>query len=129
MAPVTGVESALIEGLGYVRLEVTDLERSIAFYRDGLRFSFDGPDDGDGSSARLHAGDLRLVLVEAPNRSSDRRGAGVRLSVEVTGVDAYHDALVARGLTPSRPLDEDHSRLFSILDPDGYRWAFIQSLS
>jgi catechol 2,3-dioxygenase-like lactoylglutathione lyase family enzyme len=117
----------LIEGLGYVRLEVTDLEKSITFYRDGLRFGFDGRDDED-PRAELHAGDLKLVLCEASARPRAKRGTGVRLSVEVTGVDAYHDALVARGLTPSRPRDKGNSRRFDISDPDGYGWVFVQSL-
>lgn len=118
----------MIEGLGFVRLEVADLERSIAFYRDGLRFGYEGCDEGQALLARFGAGDLHVVLVES-TAHRDSRGAGISLSVEVSGVDAYYDALVARGLTPTRPLDDAESRRFTIRDPDGYRWAFIQSLA
>ncbi len=128
-ALIAGGSSALIEGLGHVRLDVMDLERSIAFYRDGLRFGFDGRENGDSPRARLHAGDLKLVLYQIQNRPARGVGHGVLLSVEVTGVDAYHDALVARGLVPSRPKDEEHSRRFTITDPDGYGWIFVQSLT
>jgi catechol 2,3-dioxygenase-like lactoylglutathione lyase family enzyme len=118
----------LIDGLCDVRLEVTDLERSVAFYRDGLRFTFEGSEDGDPPRAYLRAGDLHLVLARVPQRGVARRGGGLSLSVEVTGVDAYHDALVARGLSPCPPADDDRHRRFTIQDPDGYRWAFVQSL-
>ena len=118
----------MIEGLGYVRLEVADLDRSITFYRDGLRFGYEGCDEGRALLAHFGAGDLHIILVES-SAQRDRRGAGIWLSVEVSGVDAYYDALVARGLTPSRPSDDAESRRFTIRDPDGYRWTFIQSLA
>ncbi len=127
-ALTTGGSSALIEGLGFVRLKVADLERSIAFYRDGLRFGFEGRDDDVSPQAYLRAGDLHLVLIEYPADSRNRRGAGIQLSVEVSGVGAYHDALVARGLSPTPPADDEHLRFFSIRDPDGYFWTFSQSL-
>jgi uncharacterized glyoxalase superfamily protein PhnB len=122
--------TAVIEGLGYIRLEVTDLDRAIAFYRDGLRFAFVGLDEAMGPRAHLTAGDLNVMLEQAPNgRRMPHRGRGVRLSVDVTGLDAYHDALVARGIDPTAPLDEGRARSFTVSDPDGYQWCFRQSLS
>ena len=44
----------MIEGLGFVWLEVADLERSLAFYCDGLRFALDGRDDDE--PPRAHGG-------------------------------------------------------------------------
>jgi len=49
------------------------------------------------------------------------------LAIEVAGLDAYHDALVARGLDPTAPSDQDHVRSFTVVDPDGYVWLFRQS--
>jgi uncharacterized glyoxalase superfamily protein PhnB len=117
---------ALIEGLGFVRLEVSDLERSLAFYHDVLRFEVESLDD-EPRQASLRAGDLRLVLIERRGGANER-GGGVRLNMEVSGVDAYHDALVARGLSPSLPADSSSTRCFSVSDPDGYSWTFHQSL-
>ena len=116
----------MIEGLGCLWLDVADLDRSVAFYRDGLRFSFDGGNHG-GQLANLRAGDLRVVLNQADEEPC--RGRGVAFTVEVSGVDAYHDALVARGLEPSPPRDEGSVRAFVVADPDGYEWRFIQSLA
>jgi hypothetical protein len=114
---------ALLEGLGYVWLEVRDLGRSVQFYRDGLRFAEESePSD---SVAHLRAGDLHLILSE-DGEPTDCRGAGVALAVEVTGVDSYHDALIARGLEPGRPYSDGPRRSFTVTDPDGYEWRFTQ---
>jgi uncharacterized glyoxalase superfamily protein PhnB len=117
---------ALIERLAFVRLEVGDIERSMAFYRDGLRFQFVGSDDGPEPRVRLLAGDLSVVLSPGPARPRSR-GHGVLISLEVVGVDAYRDALVARGVAATVPVDRDGARSFSVRDPDGYTWRFHQS--
>ncbi|MFQ5460051.1 MAG: VOC family protein [Anaerolineae bacterium] len=122
----------MLEGLGDVRLEVTDLTRSVAFYRDGLRFTPDADAPAEGRDVRLRAGDLRVVLAKARRRQGrpPRNGcAGLSVTVEVSGLDAYHDALVARGLAPSPPRDEGQRRTFTVVDPDGYLWRFSQSLA
>lgn len=120
----------MIEGLGSIRLEVSNLERAVAFYRDGLRFGTLVMDAGAAARATLMAGDVQLVLALDGQASGParRRGAGVSLTVNVAGVDAYHDALVARGLSPSAPVDDADGRHFSVVDPDGYRWCFRQGL-
>lgn len=121
----------MIEGLGFVRLEVGNLARSLAFYRAGLCFERADEEEPVDGRATLRAGHLTLVLVQVPGRTpaSDRpRGAGVGLAVAVSGVDAYHDALVARGIAPSSPHDDGPERAFEVVDPDGYRWRFVQSL-
>lgn len=124
----------MIEGLGFVRLEVGDLARSLAFYRGGLCFEVADGDDPTNGRAMLRAGRLRLVLVQAPRAPADgpvrdgARGIGIDLAVAVSGVDAYHDALVARGVSPEPPRDDGPSRAFDVVDPDGYRWRFVQSL-
>ena len=115
----------MIEGLGHVRLEVADLQQSVAFYRDGLRFRFERGDDSPPAQVHLCAGDLRLVLAQAPPRAR-ARGAGVCLSLLVVSVDAYRDALVARGIAATAPRDRDGIRSFTVRDPDGYTWQFRQ---
>jgi catechol 2,3-dioxygenase-like lactoylglutathione lyase family enzyme len=113
--------------LGHVALEVADLERSVAFYCDGLRFDLDETNDGAVRRAWLRAGGLTIVLSEVgPKRRSAR---GVRLTMEVIGVDAYYGAVVARGVTATPPWDDGEGRSFLVRDPDGYLWEFEQSLS
>lgn len=120
----------MIEGLGFVRLEVGDLARSLSFYRAGLSFELQGDEPANGR-ATLRAGRLTLVLVEtAPGAGAIAPlGRGIDLGVAVSGVDAYHDALVARGMAPEAPRDDGPERSFAVVDPDGYRWRFVQSLA
>lgn len=115
----------MIEGLGCVWLEVADLERSVAFYRDGLRFQVEHTADALEPGVVLRAGDLRVCLVQGGS-GSRRRGAGISLALDVTGLDAYRDALVARGIGSTAPVDRDGARSFKVRDPDGYVWQFHQ---
>ena len=140
----------VIRGLRFIRLQVGDLDRSLAFYRRGLRFAAGAQDaprvpapsptrgpanrrpdllDGAPRRATLAAGSLRLLLVEVVEPAeNDSTGRGVELAIEVAGVDAYHDVLVARGLDPNPPVDDEGERAFTVRDPDGYRWRVYQSM-
>lgn len=121
----------MIEGLGCIRLLVRDLERSIEFYGPGLRFSAvsDGVEAASDDVVRMQVGTLCLELERCPPGTTVEasNGRGIQLSVSVRGLDAYHDALVERGLEPGRPRDADGERSFSIEDPDGFVWRFTQS--
>jgi catechol 2,3-dioxygenase-like lactoylglutathione lyase family enzyme len=119
----------VIEGLGHIRLEVQDVARAVAFYRDGLRFGSLETGDAADQGVHFQAGRLHVVLVPTPNgRTPAAQNHGVRVTLDVAGVDAYHDALVARGLVPTAPSAEDDARSFVVVDPDGYEWCFRQSL-
>ncbi|MEO3748488.1 VOC family protein [Plantactinospora sp. B5E13] len=86
-------ESGPIAGVG-ITLLVTDLERSIAFYRDLLGFfEIDG---GDGN-AILASGATRLVLRAIPEVAPINRRL-VHLNLEVNDVHAVHEELVAKGV-------------------------------
>lgn len=112
-----------------IMLAVSDIERSIAFYRDVLGFErIDYPD-----IPLLRLGDLQLFLVEespaAPDRPTvalvppaDRGRIPVNIVLEVEDVHARYEQLVGRGLRflapPARP-PWGGWRCFS-QDPDGY---------
>jgi catechol 2,3-dioxygenase-like lactoylglutathione lyase family enzyme len=83
-----------IHGIGLTVL-VTDLERSIAFYRDLLGFS--EIDTGDGN-AILASGDTRIVLREIPEVSPVTRRL-VHLNLEVGDVSAVYEELRSKGIT------------------------------
>ncbi|MEE6263630.1 VOC family protein [Plantactinospora sonchi] len=86
-------ESGSIAGVG-ITLLVTDLERSISFYRDLLGFfEIDG---GDGN-AILASGGTRLVLRAIREVAPINRRL-VHLNLEVNDVHAVHDELVGKGV-------------------------------
>ena len=85
--------SAAIHGVGILVL-VTDLERSVAFYRDVLGFF---EIDGGPGSAVLASGDTRVVLrtVYEVARDSPRV---IYLNLEVGDIDAVYEELKAKGV-------------------------------
>lgn len=117
----------MIQGLASIRLEVGELDRSLQFYLDGLRFELVVPPNGVPRRAELRAGTLSVLLAEAPPTRS-RRAVGVGFRVDVLALDAYHDAIVARGIDTGPESDEGGARQFPVRDPDGYVWFFREVL-
>ena len=113
-------------------LAVTDVEASIAFYRDGLGLEVEAVYDDPPYATLLSAG-ARLSLAEQGHESPDRPGVlmvppaePTRLPVvvvlEVDDCQAAYEQLVAAGVeflaAPYSP-PWGGSRCFAV-DPDGY---------
>ena len=121
----TPARTFTIESLSTITLQVANLKRSLAFYRDGLGLDFA---DASQRSAQALVGDVCLLLHEDfdPTLKDKPRGAGIDLHFSVADVDACFEALSKSGLRPENP-PEDHpwGREFAIKDPDGYEIEFI----
>lgn len=115
-----------------VILAVSDFERSLAFYRDGLGFDVEATFD-DPPYAILVSGGARISLAEQGHPAEDcpgvvmsvapdRSRAAAMLVVEVADCWASYEALAQRGVPFLR---EPYSppwggaRCFAV-DPDGY---------
>ena len=107
-----------------VTLAVTNMARSVEFYRKvGLELSYGGEDAGF-TSFRLGRDSLNLVLA-----SSGGPGWWGRAILQVDGVDDLYRALKDRGLEPESPSDgEWGERYFHITDPDGHELSFAEPL-
>lgn len=129
-----------IRGFSHVCVSVSDLERSLAFYRDGLglRVIFDVELAGPGmesvtGEAGAHGrmvgclvpGGVTLELLWFAHRAGTgplpRRGTGyTNVSLAVGDLDAAFAALEARGVRPlQRPVEVGGVRMFFVADPDG----------
>lgn len=107
--------------LGVTRLAVTDLARSIPFYRDGLGLQHLGTDDG---IARMGVGDTTVLELEAaPDARRPGRHAGLfhvallypsRLELARVG-----KRLIERGLQIDGASDHGSHEAFYLADPDG----------
>jgi catechol 2,3-dioxygenase-like lactoylglutathione lyase family enzyme len=106
---------------------VTDLSRSIIFYRDVLGFT--EIDAGHGSTV-LESGAARIVLRRVPMPPVERRV--VHLLLEVPDVNAAHRDLLERGVTfvhrPRAVGQYDMMTLWAaaLRDPDGHGIALTQ---
>lgn len=110
-------------------LMVTDVDETVAFYRDAL--GLDVVDRGD-RSATFETGRCSLVVerdFDAETLSAfglsppgDSRGDGAIVVLEVDDVDAVYDrATAADADTVLPPTDVDWGRrMFLVRDPDGY---------
>jgi catechol 2,3-dioxygenase-like lactoylglutathione lyase family enzyme len=129
--------AVLIKRVSHVSINVSDLERSVAFYKDvfGWEQIFDSEVDSEALSALVgvpgatgqacggRIGDLRveLMCLSYTPKTPPAPGLGLQvLSFEVEDIQAAHDAFQARGVPVMGPLVELHgTKMFFVSDPDG----------
>ena len=114
-----------VENISAITLAVTDMERSVVFYRDfvGLEMLYGG-EQTRFTSFRLGGSFVNLILAdESPKWWG-------RLILHVDDVDAHYERLTSFGLTPSTaPADATWGeRYFHIDDPDGHELSFAKFL-
>ncbi len=105
-------------------LNVTDVGKSVAFYRDRLGFA---PTFEVGPYAGVQRGALEIHLDAGRHEFSARPGC---CRFHIRGVDALYRELEPRGVVkPDEKLaTQPHGmRQFSVLDPDGNRITFAES--
>ena len=106
----------MIQSLDYVTLFVSDLERSLRFYEQGLGLKIIYRSQ---HFALLSAGNVKLGL-HAGNASKDSKA--VNLHFRVQDVDTAFRELTARGLAFNEPPSDRSWGLRSavLVDPDGF---------
>jgi lactoylglutathione lyase len=114
--------------LRYAIVLVTDMARSVAFYRDvlGLPLEFESPDWSEfamaGTAIALH----RASGGVGP--AAETAGT-CRLAFQVAELDAAHDAMLAADVACVRPpqLQQYGVRQAAYRDPDGLVFTLTQS--
>lgn len=111
----------------YAIVFVSDMDRSVAFYRDilGVPLRFQSP---GWSELATEGATLALHLAESPPASEDPRelepAGSCRWGFGVPDLDAFHRRMVDHGV---RCLQEPHTafgaRLALYADPDGMRFG------
>jgi len=114
-------------------ITVNDLDRSIAFYTEGLGFVIKDKWEEEGKLAgvELWAGAAQLVLTQDDfKKGRDRvKGVGIRLWF-YTAQDL--DGLAARAKASGIVLDQEPAdmpwgaRVFMLTDPDGFKISFTK---
>ncbi len=141
--------SLAIRNFSHVCISVSDIERSLAFYRDGLGLDlvFDKRLEGPGMEAATGEAGARgrMVGLRVPgpgNVTIELLGFGHRtegpkpkhgafgytnISLNVDDLDAAHAQLVAAGLEPLQaPFEVGGVRMFFVADPDGTSIEIIE---
>ena len=127
----------MIKQIGHNALRVSDMEKSIAFYRDvvGMTKEFDIPDDkGNPWIVYMKAGDAQfLELFYGGTRDHTRDYDGKKIGyhhfcVEVEDLEQTGQRLMKAGYinsTQTHP-GRDHNAGFWINDPDGNAVEFVK---
>lgn len=114
-----------IRALSAITLAVTDMARSVRFYRDlGFALKFGGE---DARFTSFYAGSGFLNLL--PDADAEVRFWG-RVIFYVDDVDAMHRRALQAGLAPHfEPEDAPWGeRYFHLSDPDGHELSFARPL-
>jgi catechol 2,3-dioxygenase-like lactoylglutathione lyase family enzyme len=119
--------------LEVVVLPVSDIDRSIAFYRDQVGFAL----DHDTRNEHMHVAQLTptgsgcsIVIGDLPSQNEMTPGSIRGLQLCVADAVAARQELLDRGVEASEITsfgDEDGSTFFGFSDPDGNSWA-VQEL-
>lgn len=116
-------KKTVVRRIDEILIQVSDVERSLKFYRDGLGIPFKPTRYGD-DSFEARVGDVRFLLHPDFDDSlrKARRGAGILIHFWVRDADTYRAEIRQRGIAvDEEPEDRPWGRHFSVVDPDGYR--------
>ena len=116
----------MITGMAHACFTVSDLERSLAFYRDalGLKPAFDFINqEGRRFGIYLHLGGRNFIELFEGQLGERAEGQSYRhICLEVDDIESAVQALRGRGIEVSDPkLGSDQSWQAWITDPDGNR--------
>lgn len=109
--------------LGYAIVFVSDMARSVAFYRDalGLPLRFESPGwielDTGGATLALHTAESGALATEAMYQS---HAGECRPGLAVDDLDAFHARMVERNVPCAQePRETSGVRIAQYRDPDG----------
>jgi len=113
-------------------LGVTDMERSLRFYLDGLGFTLKNKWEPEARIrwCWLTRGGASIMLQEFLKeghgglRPEGALGQGVNLCFQCEDALALYREFRSRGLEPSEPFVGNNMWVTSLRDPDGYRVEF-----
>jgi catechol 2,3-dioxygenase-like lactoylglutathione lyase family enzyme len=118
--------------LEVVILPVSDIDRSVAFYRDQVGFDL----DHDTKNEHMHIVQLTprgsgcsIVIGDLPTQREMAPGSIKGLQLCVADAYAARDELMGRGVACSEIVvfdERDGGTLFGFSDPDGNSWAVQQ---
>lgn len=130
-APATALTGQSLQ----VSLTVKDLQKSVTWYVDVLGFSQDRPIERDGTlrGFALSAGNVRvnLNLDDGAKGWTRTKGEGFSLRLNTAqDVDVLARRIKERGgVLDMEPKDMPWgARIFSLRDPDGFKWIISKAL-
>jgi len=122
LRPVRTTAEPLVSKINVVYLYVSEMERSLGFYRDVLGVPLQG--DGDWQEASL--GGTRFALHRTHEGIGPLSSGTVHVNLEVADVDAAAERLSAAGVDVRETMRDEWGSALELTDPDGYRLYLFQ---
>ena len=122
--------------IDYTMVVVSDMTRSVAFYRDvlGIPLKFESPDWTEfltgATTLALHGGGL--TSDSAAQGNGDKYAGTCSIGFNVEDVDKTYEELKAKGakfVMPPTQREGEGIKLAVCVDPDGLPIAFAQSMA
>ena len=128
-----GIKDVIMDWtLEVVVLPVSDIDRSIAFYRDKVGFAL----DHDTVTPQMHVTQLTppgsgcsIVFGNGPGMDAMEPGSMEGLQLVVADAHMAREELITRGVAASEITifsEQDGGTFFGFADPDGNTWAVQQ---
>ncbi len=117
------IRRIVVRRVDEILIQVSDINRSLKFYREGLGIPLEPTCYGD-DSFEAKVGQTRVLLHPDFDDSLKKmkRGAGIMIHFWVPDVDKYCREIRKRGVVIlEEPEDRPWGRHLSVVDPDRYR--------
>jgi lactoylglutathione lyase len=130
------MEARMFTQIDYTMVVVSDMQRSVEFYRDklGIILKFQSPDWTEfvtgTTTLALHGGGV--VPTDRPAWDPTKLAGSCSIGFNVADVDKTFDELKAKGIQfvmPPTQRDGDGIKLAVCLDPDGLPIAIAQTIA
>ena len=122
LRPVTTAAEPLVRSVSVVYLYVSEMERSLAFYRDLLGIPLEG--DADWQEATL--GGTRFALHASHEGIGELSSGTIHVSLEVADVDAAAERMRSAGVSARETMRDEWGAALQVVDPDGYEIYLFQ---
>jgi catechol 2,3-dioxygenase-like lactoylglutathione lyase family enzyme len=113
---VSATTEPLVRALNVVYLYVSDMERSLAFYRDLLGIPLRGDDDWQEASL----GGTRFALHRTHEGVGELSAGTIHVDFEVRDLTEATERLRAAGIEANDAMRDDWGAAAEVTDPDGY---------
>jgi lactoylglutathione lyase len=130
------MEAKMIEKIDYTMVVVSDMQRSVEFYRDllGIPLKFQSPDwtefQTGATTLALHGGGVPATAPPAGDPTKQAGSCSIGFNVE--DVDKTFEELKAKGIKfvmPPMQREGEGIKLAVCVDPDGLPIAFAQTIA
>ena len=112
----------LVRSVSVVYLYVSDMQRSLPFYRDVLGIPLEGDDDWQEATL----GGTRLALHKTREGIGELSSGTIHVSLEVAHADAAAEHVRAAGVAVKETMRDEWGTAVQVVDPDGYEVYLYQ---